>query len=226
MVPTPKSSQLTEALRSVPAALLPNQVFRTFLPLVADREALQTFDLPQHDIVASLTRLLQGQAEIDRNRERNPVTLVGKNLLAQNALSSYYASRQSHRLRSLQEHFHGVSLGTLQRIFPLLDPFDLDLVISWSIRSSGRQGYAFLHSVRLAPEYSIVEGVRRDIDAAVASGGKRTRTMYEETGRLRRVLVDSVLQGVLAIEEDPVVVRVKIGGVRRQGIVRHNFLTG
>ena len=217
---------LRGAPSSVPAVLLPNQVSRTFVPLAADRKALATLDLLQHDTVASLTRLVQGQAEIDCSRERNPVVLVGRNFSAPSVLSSYFASKQSHRLQSLQQHFYSVSSGTLQRIFPLLDPLDLDLVISWFIQSTGRQGYAFLHSLRLAPEFSIVEGVRREIDAAVASGGKQTRTMYEETGRLRRVLVDSVLQGMLAIEEDPVVVRVKIGGRRRLGSVKHNFSTG
>lgn len=43
--------------------------------------------------------------------------------------------------------------------------------------------------------------------------------MYEETGRLRRVLVDSVLEGVLAEEEDPVEVRMKVDGAKK-GVVR------
>lgn len=43
--------------------------------------------------------------------------------------------------------------------------------------------------------------------------------MYEETGRLRRVLVDSVLEGGLAAEDDPVDVRMKVKGAAR-GVLR------
>jgi hypothetical protein len=52
-----------------------------------------------------------------------------------------------------------------------------------------------------------VENLRRKIEAALLSGGKQTRTMYEETGRLRKLLLDSVLDGALAKEDDPLVVR-------------------
>jgi hypothetical protein len=105
----------------------------------------------------------------------------------------------------LQRYFPTTPLPTLLHIFPLLVPLDLDVAVSWSlVDDPKRQGVSFLHGVRLAPEFSIVEGIRRQVDEAIALGGKSTRTMYEETGRLRQVLMDSVLEGVLSQEDDPI----------------------
>jgi hypothetical protein len=132
-------------------------------------------------------------------------------------------------LAFLEGHFPTIPADSLSRIFPLLDALDLDVIVRWTIPSSDpalvRSGYAFLHGVRLAPESSVVEDLRREVDAAIAGGGKQTRTMYEETGRLRRVLMDSVLDGVLSREEDPVVVRLRVDQAKR-GVVQHDFGQG
>lgn len=152
--------------------------------------------------------------------------MIGTTSLAPEHVPSYISSRQSYRLRILREQYPSIPIQSLQRIFPLFDPLDLDLAISWSIPSTSRRGHTLLHSLRLAPEFSIVEGVRREVDTAIAKGGKQTRTMFEETGRQRRLLMDSVLEGALAMEEDPVIVRVGVGGRKRKGVVGHNFDQG
>jgi hypothetical protein len=122
-------------------------------------------------------------------------------------LETYTSSRTAHKISTLAKQFSPISADIARSIFPLLDPLDLDLFISWSIPETQRSGHFFIHGIRLSPEYSQVEDLRRKIENAILGGGKQTRTMYEETGRLRKLLLDSVLDGVLAKEDDPVVVR-------------------
>ena len=223
---TSQYSQFNHDSRIRSAILHPNQVSRTFLSLTTGSNPSEQLDLLQGDTVAGLAKLVQGQLEINPRRQPKPVTLLGGTSSSVNDLPEYIHFRQSHRLRDLRNRFPTISVDTLQRIFPLFDPLDLDILISWSVPSTGRHGHAFLPSLRLAPEFSVVEGVRREVDAAIACGGKQTRTMYEETGRLRRVLMDSVFEGLLAREEDPVVVRVSTNGKRCRGVVEHDFGRG
>lgn len=106
----------------------------------------------------------------------------------------------------------------LSAIFPLIDPLDLDLVLSWSF-GNDRKGHTYAHALRPSPAYSIVNPIHTQVQQALLSGEKAKRTMYEETGRLRRVLVDSVLDGSLSREEDPIEVRMRVSGAVK-GIVR------
>jgi len=209
---------------SLSAVIYPNQTSRTFLSLTADGQALSQLDMLQQETIASLAKLVQGREEVTPPPKRRPVSLITET--SSENLPSYLDSRQANRLRYLRDTFPTIATENLQRIFPLFDPLDLDLIFTWSIPSSSRRGRAFLHSLRLSPEFSIVDDIRMEVDAAIAKGGKQTRTMYEETGRLRRVLMDSVLDGVLSLEEDPVVVKVGVGGKRRRGLFAHDFGKG
>ena len=139
---------------------------------------------------------------------------------------SYLASVRNHRVAFLRRQFPTIPLQTLLSTFPLFDPLDLDVIVSWTIpEQPSRQGRTVLHGIRVSPEFSIVEDVRRQVALAIAKGGKQTRTMYEETGRLRRVLLASVLDGVLGQEEDPVIVRLGVSSAKR-GRVEHDFDQG
>ena len=134
------------------------------------------------------------------------------------ASPTYLSSRQRYRLDFLRSHFPSIPPSVLEASFPLFDPLDLDLVVSWSIPDTSRRGQTILHGSRLSPEFSVVEDVRRQVDLAISRGDKSTRDMFEETGRLRRLLVDSVLNGVLAREDDPISIRVRVEGARK-GVV-------
>ncbi|ORY24398.1 ER-golgi trafficking TRAPP I complex 85 kDa subunit-domain-containing protein [Naematelia encephala] len=209
--------------------LHPNQRLRIYSPVRKD-DALDTVpDVWQKSLVADLGRLVQGQQQIDIPAYGD-VKLSGASKLAPEALQTLLSARRSHRESELALQFPGVSRSLRHSIFPLFDPLDLDLYVSWSTAQDGesvvapRHGHAYLSGVRVAPEFSIVESVRREVDAALASGSKQTRTMYEETLRLRRVLMDSVLEGVLAREDDPVALRVKVE--TEKGTVVHDFAKG
>lgn len=207
------SSYWTVTKSSVSATLLPNQTLRVQRSAKAGDN---TADLGQIDLVNSLSKLVQGQTDISKGPSPGSASL--RDDVPTEVLAAYLASRQSFRLGQLQGCFPTIPLPTLAHIAPLIDPLDLDFAISWSLDTSPpRTGISYLHGIRISPEFSIVETIRREIDDAISKGGKTTRTMYEETGRLRQVLMDSVLDGMLSHEDDPVELRVVagIGGGKR-----------
>lgn len=201
------------------ARLFPNQAYRTQHRIKAvqnDRNTSQRGVIEsQRGVIDGLSKLLQGQSEINPSAYSKSIDFT-TGVMSDN-LYPYLSSLRDARLVFLQQSFPTIPLATLFKLFPLLDPLDLDFAVSWTIEDGDtlRSGVSVLHGVRLGPEFSLVEGIRRDIDAAIASGGKTTRTMYEETGRLRQVLMDSVLEGVLSRENDPVEVVVGTSSGRR-----------
>lgn len=172
-------------------------------------------DLQQQAVVDGLSKLLQGQTEfsdLDLSRDAKLASPVPAHIL-----QPYLSSLRASRTTFLQAHFPTVPLEALSRLFPQMDPLDLDFAVSWTIRGvpQPRKGVSILHGTRVGPEFSLVEGIRRQIEEAITLGGKTTRTMYEETGRLRQVLMDSVLEGVLSQEDDPLEVVITTNQGRR-----------
>jgi hypothetical protein len=165
-------------------------------------------DLRQQALVDNLGKLVDNQPDSITSTSHPDVT----SSLSASVLDTYSSSRTIHRTTTLSKQFSPISPDIARSIFPLLDPLDLDLIISWSIPETQRSGHFFLHGLRLSPEFSQVEDLRRKIENAILGGGKQTRTMYEETGRLRKLLLDSVLDGFLAKEDDPVVIRGFVDG--------------
>ncbi|WRT65667.1 uncharacterized protein IL334_002612 [Kwoniella shivajii] len=196
--------------------LFPNQVLRSIIPV--KKELSTKTDLCQSATIEALSKLVQGQPLDEISASLDSSTSIAGPSISTDDLPSYLAARRSHRLQQLTSSFPTISSISLAKLFPLIEPLDLDLVIKYSI--SDRQGQIFIHSLHPSPAFSLVEEIRKTINIAIASGNKSTRTMYEETSRLRQVLMDSVLDGVLAKEDDPVQVRIRVG---ERGKVKHDF---
>ena len=181
--------------------LSPNQTYRSILNINPDPDA--TVDIRQTRLVNNLEKLLDNQPDSlhlqtsDSSSATMPAT----------DLASYTSSRSTFRTSDLHQAFPTITTPMAANLFPLMDPLDLDITIAWSVPSEFRKGHSFQHALRIGPGLSIVEGLRAKVEAAIASGSKQTRTMYEETGRLRKLLLDSVLDGKLSIEDDPCIVR-------------------
>lgn len=168
------------------ATLYPNQSVRVVLRVAAsDRD----IDLRQERVVANLERLLQGDTE--------HLTPVEPKVVDLPATEPYVVSRRAHRLSFAHRNFPNLSTAVIQQLFPLFDPLDLDVMFEWT--SGTRRGIATTHSIRPAPDFSLVEALRVDDTPA-------KRTMYEETGRLRRALAEHILEGPFATEDDPIAV--------------------
>lgn len=209
--------------------VLPNQVYRIILPVRSLQSILEGLDLLQSRPVDGLSALVQGKTlPIDTQQQTSPSSPEGERSYSSDA---YTLSRAKYRFAYLRSAFPTLSDEQISALFPLHDPLDLDLILSWSIpdpnssSNSSRTGQSFAFSIRSAPEFSLVGPIQDQISRALLSGNKQTRTMYEETGRLRRILVDSVLDGILAREEDPVSVRLKAHGATK-GVVALSFERG
>lgn len=201
--------------------LHPNQTFRRVLSIHAGQK---NGDVMQKELLDRLGAMLGGRTDDLPPVKHEQIASIG-DALSPTCQEGFRLSRMKYRTAYLDQHFPAISQDLSWSIFPLLEPLDLDLAISWSIPSTSRRGNTFLHAIQPHPQFSIVEELRRQVDAVLASGGKQQRTMYEETGRLRRVLVDSVLEGVLAQEDDPIRVRAVFPDAKR-GVVEHDFETG
>jgi hypothetical protein len=182
--------------------LLPNQTCRNLVH-VAPASTYAKLDLRQQGLVDNLGKLVDNQPEsiTPTSHPDIPTTLDAS------LLETYISSRTGHKSETLSAQFQPISPDIARSIFPLIDPLDLDLIVSWRIPETARTGQTFVHSLRISPEFSQVEELRRKIEKAILDGGKQTRTMYEETGRLRKLLLDSVLDGALAREDNSLVVR-------------------
>lgn len=176
------------------AKLYANQSARAVLRVV---ESGREVDLQQANLVGNLGRLLLGDAEHLAPIEPATVSLP--------ASAPYVLSRRAYRLSFGVENFPTLSGDVVRRLLPLFDPLDLDLLVTWTMGS--RHGIAVAHGVRPAPRASLVETLRVD-------DGPAKRTMYEETGRLRRALADSILEGPYAAEDDPLVIRAFVPGAK------------
>ncbi|WVR03860.1 hypothetical protein IAU60_000858 [Kwoniella sp. DSM 27419] len=203
--------------------LLPNQTLRRVLPLRLVRSP--GVDLQQKSLVQALGMLIAG-SPIDEVKSE-----IAKISVWEQSHQPDLAPRRAFRLAQLYTAFPTIPHQSLSAIFPLFDPLDLDIQISYLIRSSPvsevaqRTGRVIACGLRPAPAFSVVDGLRREVENAILGGSKSTRTMYEETTRLKGVLMDSVLDGLLATEEDPVHIGVRIEGATN-GRVVHDFKQG
>lgn len=188
--------------------LPPNQSYRTVLTVTpnADRRV----DLRQAQLVSNLGKVIDNQEEAIEPLQADQIDLSSIG----GASDAYISSANLRRSGFTSQKFSTITSETARSVFPLVSPLDLDMVVSWSIPESERSGHSFSHAIRVGPEFSVVEDLRNKIESAILGGGKQTRTMYEETGRLRKVLLDSVLDGTLAQEDDPLVVRGYVDGAK------------
>nr|XP_019050343.1 hypothetical protein I302_00772 [Kwoniella bestiolae CBS 10118]OCF29273.1 hypothetical protein I302_00772 [Kwoniella bestiolae CBS 10118] len=204
----------------------PNQTLRSLLSVKYNKT--HHHDLRQSNVIEALGRLVKGQPIEEVSTDLQPDISLTSNDLTADQIQSYLVHRQLNRLEQISAQFPTILSGYLGKLFQLVDPLHLDLVVDYSIVTSPstmppRNGSAYIHSLSLAPSFSLVEGLREEINALIISGNKSQRTMYEETSRLRRLLMTSVLDGVLSREDDPVRVRVKVGD---KGKVKHDFKVG
>lgn len=160
-------------------------------------------DLHQIDLVNNLEKLIDNQPE-----SVDPIKADASTIrVSTPGTFAFTSSRAAFRADTLREAFPTIPSSMATTLFPLFEPQDLDVCVTWSVPDEDIRGHAFKHAVQVGPRFSVMEALRRKVDSAIASGTKQTRTMYEETGRLRKLLLDSVLSGALAQEDDPLLVR-------------------
>lgn len=101
-------------------------------------------------------------------------------------------------------------------IFPLYNPASVDLVIFWEIPSQHRWGHINIYGLTLGAGHGTLEQVIQDAESA-----KVKRSMYAETRRENREVLDAIRGSEWNLEMNPIVV-----SVQEPPTVTHNFSTG
>ncbi|OCF74953.1 hypothetical protein I204_03799 [Kwoniella mangroviensis CBS 8886] len=207
--------------------LHPNQALRSLLSIKYDSS--HQHDLRQTNVIEALGNLVKGQPIEEVSTSLQSDISISNKSLTSDRLQSYLVHRRSNRLEDLSAHFPTIPPTYFNRLFQLVEPLHLDLVVNYSIVPSTsstevqpRKGFAYIHTLNPSPSFSLVKTLREEINQLIISGNKSQRTMYEETSRLRRLLMTSVLDGILSKEDDPVKVKVRVPDANR-GKVIHDF---
>ena len=132
------------------------------------------------------------------------------------------SSRRMSTLRLLADQFDNLSASTLAMIFPLRNPQGLDIIVFWEIPSERRRGFVIVPSLLLGAGHAPLDEIIKLSETA-----KVKRTMYAETTREKKAVLEAVRASDWNADMDPIVVRVVsepcIEHDFSQGFVPHNI---
>lgn len=130
--------------------------------------------------------------------------------------SLLHTGRQKHASElAIQQHPHVPAEGH-PHIFPLYNPLSVDLVVFWEISSQNRTGFVTVYGTRIGAGHAALSGI---IDKAENS--KVKRSMYAETVREKKELLEAIRDCEWNVEMDPTSVSVEdVTGVE------HDFTKG
>ncbi|CAL1695522.1 unnamed protein product [Somion occarium] len=122
-------------------------------------------------------------------------------------------SASTHLTRSQHPH---IPSHLHERLFPLHNPYSLDVVVFWEIPSQDRSGHAVITGLNLGASHAPLKEIIEEAESA-----KVKRSMYAETERERQNILHAVRRCEWNAEMDPTVV-----GVQDGITVSHDFTQG
>ena len=130
--------------------------------------------------------------------------------------SLVHGNRRNDVSRSLiTEHSH-IPIFAHPHIFPLYDPYTVDLLLSWSITSSNRIGHVLLSGLRLGAGHGILNDGLITIHEA-----QKKRSIFAESQAEQQEILGSVQTSVWNSEMNPLMV-----SVSGPQTIDHNFDLG
>lgn len=125
---------------------------------------------------------------------------------------------QLSALRSnyLSAQYPLVPTSDFDSIFPLIEPRDIVILIFFALPSLNAQGHLVIGGLSPGPSESIFLGLEE------RDAGKGVRSMFEQTDKDKWALAESVLEGPLGREDDPIRLNVKVA----EEEVEHDFSAG
>ncbi|KAF8634497.1 hypothetical protein AX15_000933 [Amanita polypyramis BW_CC] len=118
--------------------------------------------------------------------------------------------------QNISQSFPHVPSRLHSSIFPLYNPFTIDILVFWTVPSKDRFGYILLPDLSLGARHG---AMREFIENA--ENAKTGRSMYAETEREKLEILDSLRNSEWNAEMDPLCVTVE-----DQGGIIHNFTKG
>jgi trafficking protein particle complex subunit 8 len=101
-------------------------------------------------------------------------------------------------------------------IFPLYNPFSVDIVIFWDIPSQQRSGHLLVPGITFGAGHAALKEIIED-----AEGIKVKRNMYAETQREKDEILDAIRASEWNAEMNPIVVTLQHGHK-----LEHDFTEG
>ncbi|KAF8913001.1 ER-golgi trafficking TRAPP I complex 85 kDa subunit-domain-containing protein [Gymnopilus junonius] len=126
------------------------------------------------------------------------------------------SGRRKFMLDSMTRLLPHISSSSLPAIFPLYNPFAVDLIVFWEIPSRGVSGHVTVHGTTLGATHGMLDGIIEEVESA-----KVKRSMYAETRRENMEVLDAIRNSDWNAEMNPVVLSSKDMGTQL-----HDFTNG
>jgi trafficking protein particle complex subunit 8 len=101
-------------------------------------------------------------------------------------------------------------------IFPLYNPFTVDIILFWELPSEQRSGYLPISDLLLGAGHAALDDIVRE-----AEEGKPKRNMFAETQREREEMLDALRVSEWNLESNPLVTL-----VHSDERIKHDFGSG
>ncbi|KAH9937068.1 ER-golgi trafficking TRAPP I complex 85 kDa subunit-domain-containing protein [Fomitopsis serialis] len=127
-----------------------------------------------------------------------------------------HCGRRTYSTRRAQTSHPYIPPDSHPRIFPLVNPYSIDIILFWELEGESRSGHVLVPGLSLGANHAYLD---RIIDEA--ENVKVKRSMYAETQRQRSEIIRAIRESEWNAEMDPTVVIPCVDGT-----VRHDFSEG
>lgn len=124
--------------------------------------------------------------------------------------------RQQIVSRNIVQSFPHLPASLHSSVFPLYNPFCVDVLAFWSIPSQHRFGHAIITGLTLGARHAAMNEVIESPENT-----KVKRSMFAETEREKIAILESIRNSEWNAEMDPLFI-----AVQGQAIVKHDFSRG
>ncbi|KJA29295.1 hypothetical protein HYPSUDRAFT_176107 [Hypholoma sublateritium FD-334 SS-4] len=132
-----------------------------------------------------------------------------RSIKSEPAATFIHSGRRKHVSRDLTQVHSYISTTSHPSIFPLYNPAALDIVVFWEIPSQRISGHLNVYGITLGAGHAALEDILEDADNA-----KTKRSMYAETRRENREILDAIRGSDWNTEMNPITVSLKDLGAK------------
>ncbi|KAK4058005.1 hypothetical protein OIO90_000744 [Microbotryomycetes sp. JL221] len=129
-------------------------------------------------------------------------------------VQSVMSTHRALRLASLSAQYPIIPMTLLRHLFPLFSPRTLDLLVFWTVPSTGARGHHHLTGIPLGAGSN-------DLKDVLAAGETKAGGLYAESQRERTLLLSSLARSEFGRSDNPVKVWIEVNDA-----IEHDFDEG
>jgi hypothetical protein len=118
--------------------------------------------------------------------------------------------------RSIADSHPHIPVISYPSIFPLYNPASIDVIVFWEIPSQHRSGHLLVPGITLGAGHAALKDIIEE-----AEGARVQRSMYAETQREKREILDAIRQSEWNVEMNPILVTLQDANT-----LQHDFSKG